>query len=340
MVGITIVLLFLVLPGFSATKFEKERPKGRTIKDISVFPLKDGVQIEIRADGPLPHPRIMQLLSPLRLVFDFPKMTNAFPKNSLRVDDPGLKGIRIGQHPDRVRIVFDFMESPVSQYKIADKGDTLKVTFHHLPSRPSAQAAERPVAKGPPETVFLPKKEEEIQPKVEEPRKPEIAQPKAPEPQPVRIAKPEIVLPQPPEAGSRKEVEKAIPSPEPPKPFAMKPPEVPPAPVPGAEISPPKTPAQPVREESLPALTRQTEAKKISLDFRDTDLRVVFRKIAEEANLNIAVSDAVQGEITLRLTDVPWDQALDLILQTRRLAKVQEGNTLVIMTREEFEKRR
>lgn len=336
----TMVLLSFVLPGFSSTNFEKERPKGRMIKEIAVFPVKDGVEIEIRADGPLPKPRILQLLNPLRLVFDFSKMKNVFPKNSLQVDDPALKGIRIGQHPDRVRIVFDFMESPVSQYQIEGKGDMLKVTFRHLPSKPSAPAAGRPVAKGPSETVFLPKKEGEIQPELEQPPKPAIAQPEAPRPQPVPIAEPDLVPSPSPLAVSGKEVEKTVPSPEPPKPLAVKPPEAPSAPAPGAEIAPPKPPAQAARVESPPVQTPPTEARKISLDFRDADLRLVFHKIAEEANLNIAVSDAVQGKITLRLTDVPWDQALDLILQTRRLAKVQEGNTLTIMTQEEFEKRR
>lgn len=334
------VLLLIVLPAFSATNLAKERPKGKTIRDIGVFPMKDGVQIEIRADGPLSKPSIRQLLNPPRLVLDFPKMTNAFPKNSLPVDDPALKGIRIGQHPDRVRIVFDFIESPVSQYQIADQGDRLKVIFRHLPSQRSVLVVERPVAKSSAETASLPRKEEEIQPKSEEPPKPMIAQPKAPESQPVLLAEPEIAPPRPPAESSIKEVEKAVPSPEPPKPFAMKPPEATPAPVPRAEIAPPEPPAPPLREESPPAQTRETGAQKISLDFRDAELREVFRKIAEEANVNIAVSDGVQGKITLRLTDVPWDQALDLILQTRHLAKVEEGNTLMIMTREEFERKK
>jgi hypothetical protein len=337
--GMVLVLLFLVAPGLYAATPEKEKNKGKTIKDIGVFALEGGVRIDIRADGIPPKPGITQLPNPPRLVLDFPKMTNAFPKNSIRVDDPALKGIRIGQHRDKVRIVFDFIEGPVANYQIVESGNTLKVIFWHLSRQPPAPIAEEPVPKGSSETLFPPRKEVEIRPPLEAPLKPGIAQPKAPAIQPSPIPKPEVASPRPPAESSIKEVEKTVPSPEPPGPLAMKPPESPQVPVP-AEVAPPKPPALPAKEEAPPEQARQTTARKISLDFRDAELREVFRTIAKEANVNIAVSDGVQGKITLRLMEVPWDQALDLILQTRQLAKVQEGNTLTIMTREEFEKKR
>jgi type IV pilus secretin PilQ/predicted competence protein len=68
----------------------------------------------------------------------------------------------------------------------------------------------------------------------------------------------------------------------------------------------------------------------ISLDLQDTDIDNALRIIAEVSNLNIIASEDVQGKVTLRLIDVPWDQALDVILKTNGLDKVQEGNVVRI----------
>jgi type IV pilus assembly protein PilQ len=329
--GTILILLFLSSLCLAASQPEKERPKAKTIKDIRVLPMKDEVQIDIRGDGSLRDYKIMQLLNPSRLVLDFPKITNASQKWTLRVNDPALKGIRLGKHPDKVRIVFDFMEAPVSKYQIVDKGDILQVIFRHPSGQPSAPIPKRPVLEGPSGKLAPSRKEPGEAAGVAAPVKPTIPKPPpAPEPRPVPKAKPESMLPKPPAEAARKEPEKMASRPEfpQPRPFVMKMPEPAPAPVKKTEISPP------------PSQAMQTAPQRISLDFRDADLHVVFRQIAEKANKNIVVSDGVQGRITLRLTDVPWDQALDLILQARQLAKVEEGNTLRIVTREEFEKRK
>lgn len=68
----------------------------------------------------------------------------------------------------------------------------------------------------------------------------------------------------------------------------------------------------------------------ISLDLQDTDIDNALRIIAEVSNLNIIASDDVQGKVTLRLIDVPWDQALDVILKTNGLDQVKEGNVIRI----------
>jgi type IV pilus assembly protein PilQ len=70
--------------------------------------------------------------------------------------------------------------------------------------------------------------------------------------------------------------------------------------------------------------------RKISLDLQEADIDNALRIIAEVSNLNIIASEEVAGKITLRLTDVPWDQALDVILKTNGLDKVQDGNVVRI----------
>lgn len=68
----------------------------------------------------------------------------------------------------------------------------------------------------------------------------------------------------------------------------------------------------------------------ISLDLQDTDIDNALRIIAEVSNLNIIASEDVGGKVTLRLIDVPWDQALDVILKTNGLDQVTEGNVIRI----------
>ena len=70
--------------------------------------------------------------------------------------------------------------------------------------------------------------------------------------------------------------------------------------------------------------------RKLSLDFKDADIKNILRLIAEVSNLNIIVADEVTGKITMRLVDVPWDQALDIILQSKHLDKRQVRNVVRI----------
>ena len=70
--------------------------------------------------------------------------------------------------------------------------------------------------------------------------------------------------------------------------------------------------------------------KKLSLDFKDADIKNILRLIAEVSNLNIIVADEVTGKITMRLVDVPWDQALEIILQSKNLDQRQAGNVVRI----------
>jgi type IV pilus assembly protein PilQ len=70
----------------------------------------------------------------------------------------------------------------------------------------------------------------------------------------------------------------------------------------------------------------------ISLDLKDADVHNVLRLLADVSGLNIVATDDVKGTITLRLNDIPWDQALDIVLQTQNLESVEEGNVVRIST--------
>ncbi|MBI1451866.1 type IV pilus secretin PilQ [Acinetobacter chengduensis] len=70
--------------------------------------------------------------------------------------------------------------------------------------------------------------------------------------------------------------------------------------------------------------------KKISLDFQDIEVRRVLQLLADFTDINMVAADSVNGNITLRLKDVPWDQALDIVLKTKNLDKRRNGNVIWI----------
>lgn len=76
--------------------------------------------------------------------------------------------------------------------------------------------------------------------------------------------------------------------------------------------------------------------EKLSLNFQDIDVRSVLQLIADFTDLNLVASDSVNGNITLRLQNVPWDQALDLVLKTKGLDKRKVGNVLLVAPADEI----
>jgi len=80
----------------------------------------------------------------------------------------------------------------------------------------------------------------------------------------------------------------------------------------------------------------QYSGEKLSLNFQDIEIRAVLQLLADFTGLNVVVSDSVQGSITLRLKNTPWDQALDIILKTKGLAMRQNGNVMLVAPSEEI----
>lgn len=76
--------------------------------------------------------------------------------------------------------------------------------------------------------------------------------------------------------------------------------------------------------------------EKITLSYQDIPVRFALEQLAEFADINVVISDKVDGDITIRLEDLPWDQALDLILQAKGLSKRAEGNVVVVGTLEDL----
>ena len=84
---------------------------------------------------------------------------------------------------------------------------------------------------------------------------------------------------------------------------------------------------------------RQYSGEKMTMNFQDIDTRALLQLLADTSGQNIVVSDTVRGSVTLRLQNVPWDQALDIVLRTKGLDKRQEGNVIIVAPAEEISAR-
>ncbi|TAJ96950.1 type IV pilus secretin family protein, partial [bacterium] len=99
-----------------------------------------------------------------------------------------------------------------------------------------------------------------------------------------------------------------------------------------AKAGVPASGAQAPGAQTEPAADKKYSGQRISLDFKDADIKNVFRLLAEVSGLNIVVTGDVARKVTVRLVDVPWDQAMDLLIDTNGLGKEQVGNVIRIST--------
>jgi type IV pilus assembly protein PilQ len=294
--------------------------KARSLRGVDISTKVEGVEVDLRGDGLLPDYNSFQLARPARLAVDLPKMTNASGKANINVGNRLLKEIRIGQHPDKIRVVFTFPDAKIPPYQLAKEGAELKLILGEV-KKEVPMAEKTPPAESPkPEQVAEapPKAKEEAAPAAPVPEKPAIREEKAAPPE---SSKPVMIA----EASPKAKEEVAPPPPAPEKP-------------PVREEKAAKAETKPPEPEKAPV--GAYKGSKISLDFKDADIHNILRLIAEVSDLNIITSEDVKGKITIRLVNVPWDQALEVILATKNLMKTEEGNVLRITTLETLRKER
>ncbi len=90
------------------------------------------------------------------------------------------------------------------------------------------------------------------------------------------------------------------------------------------------------KAEAAAEAKKEYKGERLTLNFQDIETRAVLQLLAETSGQNIVVSDTVQGNVTLRLQNVPWDQALDIVLRTKGLDKRHEGNVIFVAPAEEL----
>ena len=98
-------------------------------------------------------------------------------------------------------------------------------------------------------------------------------------------------------------------------------------------------PLTPAEREELQRQRPQFTGERISLSFQNVEVRSLLQIIADVAGTNMVISDSVEGEMAMRLENVPWDQALDIILRTKGLGMRQQGNVMLVAPVEEIAQR-
>ena len=361
LLGVFLPLLVLVLMAAAETQNTGTGSATHaTLQKVDVLHNAEGISVEITGRGQL-KPGLSMVESPARLVVDLPATIMATSQSRIAVGSDGVKGIRIGtdsQTPPTTRVVIDLAQAcryellPASDNKFTLKLYTGANNAKTTPN-PSLEAAVAPVpvarkelAMNTPAPVLASQKKQ-VPPAssatefvfVEPTYKAKdaitgdgskIAE-IAPADRAVNAAAkfaagPETVLPAP-SASMQPQTSQGA------------------APTSGSQPAVNMAAEQKAQSQQSPAITGpKYTGEPISVNLKDVDLKDFFRLIHEISGLNVVLDPNVKGSLTIVLDDVPWDQALDIVLKNNELARQLDGNVLRIATvetlRKEAESRR
>lgn len=307
---------------------------------IEATPGQDDVRVFLATGGSTSVKPFM-LASPHRLVLDLPGVANATQKSRMTIDNPLIDKIRVGERRDDgspvTRVVLDLKQACAFKVVPADGGVLVTVTNGHSADSAAETTAANANANG----------GENVQAETDSaPEAPAMNTEAAAIPEPAAIPS-EMAMAAAPEAPSPNSPEAAPPAAQgasAPRDDAAYPPaangaqQAPPAPlVKGGAILAPALTEDVAQGTDYQMKTLTPEAhvftgKKISLNLVDADVKQVFRLFHEISGLNFVLDPGVAGNVTVVLDEVPWDQALDLILKNNGLDKVYENNVIRIAT--------
>jgi type IV pilus assembly protein PilQ len=283
-------------------------PDAQTLTHISLFK-EDGVAgVRLVGDGVFKEPKIFKL-GANRLVVDLIGMNSTKPKESLDVNGKILARVRMAAHrelPRKVRIVLD-VKGPYD-YDVKNAGRTLIVSVY--PPALAKKAAAAALHAGPAVPPAAPTPKAKVEVAKAAPAAPvREAKKEAPAP----IAKPKLSEANPSapvniyvsRAGGKTVLSS--------KPIAVRAPE---------------------DRDLMDAQNKKYTGGRISFDVQDADLDKVIKLLADVAGLNLIMDPTdVKGKVTLKLDNVPWDQALDILLRIYNLDKRIDGNVLRVASK-------
>src|ERR1051325_10659172 len=296
------------VPAPAPAVHETALPRARMIRDVAAKTADGAVEVHIAADGALKY-KAFRLEQPSRLDIDLDGVKNAAKKNAVTIDDDVVKGVRVAQfQPTVARVVIDLAHK--SEYTIRDNGEELLV----------ACGGARPSSPPPPPQAAETAAPQPI---------PAPAPADIPSQVPVMVAEkaPVWKVPEPVSKGAKKVISAPMDQAPPPQPQTTTNEDV---------FSEPQISTPAVQTLSgtrtLSGGPRVFTGEPISLNLKDADLKDVLRTFAELTGLNMAIDPGVGGSVTVDFQDVPWDQALDIILRQNSLTFVIEGNVMRIGT--------
>jgi type IV pilus assembly protein PilQ len=294
-------------------------------------------EVNISGSGPLKY-HAMHLASPDRVVLDFAGSHLTTSEKQIASNLDPVREIRLAQFTPQVsRVVIDLREP--SRYDIKSDGDTVTVSF----AAAAASGASGPAPTAQPVTTVTTKSEEPVRDRTLESSaaaKPaDIPAPAAVLPVALTqtssaLASPAIAQAQQQEAiastNLAREASSAASATAIPASVSVA--AAPAAPAQPAMAEPSRTAAQ--APAAAPSMASKYSGEPISVNLKDVDLRDFFRLIHEISGLNVVVDPSVKGSLTIVLDDVPWDQALDIVLKNNDLDKQLDGNVLRIATKD------
>ena len=336
--GITIALMAIVLVAGAQTPGTEQTAAHASLQKVVVVQGESGISIEMTAKGAL-TPRVEALSSPARIVVDLPKTALATSLNRIHVGANGVDGVRIGTDANATtRVVVD-LERICKYELVPGPGEKLTLKLETAPVVAKAAPASAPVA-------ATPAVEKAEAPKADS-VKTEVAKNTAND----------FVFVEPAYAPAKSD--SAIEPPAKAVQAASKFVERPEGnllPVANAALQgstqSSSSSAQGSSPSIQPAVNMAAEQKShppsasapkytgepISVNLKDVDLKDFFRLIHEISGLNVVLDPDVKGTLTIVLDDVPWDQALDIVLKNNTLSRQLDGNVLRIATVETLRK--
>ena len=300
--------------------------KAKSVRRVATTGEGANLAVDITGDGAMDSYKAFRLDNPARLVVDIKGVKNRVAKPAVDVNNGAVRKVRVAQFaPDVTRIVLDLTGK--TEYAVTPAGDRLRITFGEN-ARAMASIVPAPAPAAVVVTV-APKKEEPVKVAAatdipsQVPTVAEDATWKMP-----ANARPVINAPadQTPPLAPRKRTTPTVGS------------SGTPATTGGTtenvfdEAAQQSTTGVQVGGKTLSANQRVFTGDPISLSLKDADIKDVLRTFAQLTGLNIAIDPQVNGTVTVDFVDVPWDQALDLILRQNGLTFILEGNVMRVGT--------
>lgn len=351
--GVFLLILLLSLAPFARATVAPPKDGAKVLVSLEVEEGEGEAIVHLRTQGEVEEYKSFVLHNPPRLVLDLPGVKRGKTVKRLEVGSPVLRAVRFGDYPDKLRVVLDLPQGgPV--YRVEKARDGLRIYIASRAKRTLADPLIEDFGFRQMEgvsRVFI-KAKGALKYRVKKGTK-EVAVELPNYTFPRRFLRPldtrEFnspviwVKPSNVRGGAKVVVElrEAVP-------FEVKKEDGLLA-IDFARIGPYAAEEKPKPVKRVIRKTRKVEAgggvverliegkkvytgKRITLDLKDADLANVFRLFADVSGMNILVTDDVKGRITLRLVDVPWDQALDIILETNNLGMEKVGNVIRIST--------
>lgn len=291
------------------------RAAASVISSVAITQAPERASVRVEGEGPL-EVHAARVQDPDRLVLDFKGTRLAVHNTVIPGVSAPVRGVRLGQfRPDVARVVIDLTSA--SPYQISREGLSVVVSFKTVAQSPATSA---PILKAASEKSSV--ERPTFRYDVSGPRTAAVPSAKLrriPAPRfalPGELTQPSVVL-----ASFGGSTEPARPTPQQ-----------------AAQQQSGNAAATVANSQATTSTTSRYTGEPISVNLKDVDLKDFFRLIHEISGLNVVLDPAVKGSLTIVLDEVPWDQALDIVLQNNGLDKQLSGNVLRIATHDTLKK--